>query len=404
MQLSRSWRRPAVLTAWPLAAALGGVLACSATGGTRLLGGGGAGGDAGSGGGTGGAQGGNAGDAPGGKPMVDVTFPDASVPVDPNKDGTKDPTVVCGKKEFQPVRLPPEVMLVLDRSGSMRRSARGEDPKSFMAGETDKWTQAISALDTAIQATQQGIFWGLKQFPMPPITVATDPRKCQGDTTPAVAPAIGNHDMVLNTAKANAPVLDVGATPTAAAVLSTLSFLKARTTPNPKAMVLATDGVPNCKNNDDSQGDVDGAVAAIKQAADAKIPVYVVGLAVSGGEGEAQLNMMAVAGGVARTGTPAYYAANDATEFTAQLNSIAGQVATCTYPLDEPPVSPPDVTVDVGATRLKRLESGTTGGDGWLWGPDMKTIELRGQACDAAKMEGTGGVKITFGCPPVVVQ
>jgi hypothetical protein len=357
--------------------------ACSAQGG-RFVDDSSSGGDGGRGG-----QGGGRARSDAGTSYV-TQFPDALAPS--ASGGNGDPAMVCGMTTFDLGRLPPEVMLVLDRSGSMRRTPAGDVP---MGGEADKWTQALAAIDRAVTQTQDVIEWGIGLFPLPVSRVQSDPNRCKGDLPPSIAPAASNHDAVMNEARTHAPVIDVGATPTRYAVIAARTFLQARTTKNPKAIVLTTDGVPNCADGDDSKPDVDETVAAVSASAAAGIPVYVIGLSLNGADGHDTLNRLADAGGVARAGAADhFYAVTDPTAFDAALQAIAGRVASCTFALDHDPPSPDDVAVKLDGQRIPRAD-----GEGWSYGSGNRTVVLSGSWCEKAKMQGAGKVSIVLGCP-----
>jgi hypothetical protein len=64
----------------------------------------------------------------------------------------------CGLQTFKLQQRPAELMLVLDRSGSMN------DPAGPMS-TVSKWTDVTGALDETIMKTQSLVQWGLKSFP-----------------------------------------------------------------------------------------------------------------------------------------------------------------------------------------------------------------------------------------------
>lgn len=308
--------------------------------------------------------------------------------------GSGPPEGACGLKKFGLDRVPAELMIVLDRSGSMRRTADGQPPAG---GQTDKWTETTAAIDESVNATQANIFWGLKMFPMPPITQASDPNKCNGETAPSVEPATNDHDAIMSAIRSSAPVIDVGATPTSAAVRTAATYMKARTTTNPKYLLLATDGLPNCGGGNDRSNDVPGAVAAIKNAG---LPVFVVGIAVPGTDGNDTLNQMADAGGVPRAGDQHYYSVRNKADLIAALGAITGQIASCSFVLDGDPPDPTTVAVDIDGQRVPQ---DTTHANGWDFGGNVRTVTLFGGWCDKVKSGGVKDARITFGCPGMVI-
>src|SRR6185436_17423218 len=70
----------------------------------------------------------------------------------------------CGLQTFKLARRPAEVLLVLDRSASMKEAVELPDGGD---GEI-KWDLTIPALLEVVQATNAMLSWGLKVFPEDP--------------------------------------------------------------------------------------------------------------------------------------------------------------------------------------------------------------------------------------------
>lgn len=290
--------------------------------------------------------------------------------------------VKCGFQNFMLERLPPEILIILDRSGSMTRAAVG--------APGNLWMNVTAALDEVVRTTQTRVNWGLKLFPLPSACTVMD-----GVDVP-IAPM--NHMKVVGSmAGAAASNNPNGNTPTADAVRRGLAYLQTVKTPNPKYIVLATDGEPNCPTDKGKAN----ALAAISDALKAGYTMFVVGIAV-GAAGSAPamtLNEMAIAGGAPRMDpTFKYYPVANKADLVASLDGITVAVSNCVFPLDKKPPVPMNVAVDVAGTRVKADEM-----EGWSYGANMMSIQLHGQICEKVKMGGASMVKITFGCPNVVI-
>src|SRR5260370_30887076 len=96
-----------------------------------------------------------------------------------------------------------------------------------------------------------------------------------------------------------------GATPTTAAIAGASAYLLRLTDLNPKFILLATDGLPNCLGGDNSASDASGAIQAVKASADMGVPVFVIGIG-SLPDADAPLTAMAVAGGKPQAADPNY--------------------------------------------------------------------------------------------------
>src|SRR4051812_18758447 len=127
-------------------------------------------------------------------------------------------TTECGVQNFtlQP-GLPPEVMIVLDRSASM--------DTSFDNGT--RWTKVASAVKAAVMSLQGDIGWGLAVYP-------TDD-DCGTSANVDVPIAKNNATAIAAKISSYSPG---GNTPTAEAIKKATATLAASTTPNPKYLLL----------------------------------------------------------------------------------------------------------------------------------------------------------------------
>ncbi len=281
----------------------------------------------------------------------------------------------CGQQNFMLQTQPAEIVLVLDRSSSMR--------ERFGDGNT-KWAAVVPVLDSTLMKTSGLLHWGLKTFP-------EGTENCLTTDAIAVPVAPGNYNAVSGAISMSGP--DGHGTPLAPAVVKTTAYLKSLTSPNPKVMLVATDGLPNCP---DRSGPAD-SVAAVKAAADANIRTFVIGVSLAGDQKAVQtLDMIAAAG----NGAPKHFPVNNPAELEAALATITGQVASCSFPLDKAPPSPNDVSFRINNKQIARDTSRATG---WDYGPNFRSIQVFGKTCDDLKAS-KGDVKVIFGCPGVPIQ
>lgn len=312
----------------------------------------------------------------------------------------------CGVKKIALMKQPADLLLVLDRSRSMLQDVNGGGGGGRANGGADagatapadsKWTDVVGALDPVIMSTQGQVAWGLKMFPLGGDTCSVP----DGATVPV---ATSNYSQVMAAVKANDPALGMaGSTPTRLAVTGAAAFMKASASTNTKYLVLATDGLPNCGDGGRGNGgnDAAGAIAAVADAAAQGIETFVVGIATANSDANDTLNQMAVKGGQPRNDTTKYYPVASRDELVSALESITGQIASCTFPLDQVPPVPENVAVEVDGTRLSR---DTAQKSGWNYGPNDKSIVLFGAQCDALKAGSAKDVQILFGCPGVQID
>lgn len=312
---------------------------------------------------------------------------------DPPPTPVATPETNCGVEKFPIERVPAELLLVLDRSGSMENGLTNE--RQAPAGMT-RWDVALTALDKVIMQTQGGVIWGLKMYPVG--------GECGVMDGAEVAPNINNYMGMLSSIRMNAPGGGTtGRTPTRIAMEKAVAYLKTRTTMNPKYVLLATDGQPNCapamagqRGNGD---DVMGAVASVDAAAKAGFKTFVVGIATAGTAAHDTLNQMADKGLMPRMDPMVrYYSAVSQQELSTALEAIAGQVGSCTFKLGRKPPSPNDVAVDVDGKRVMRDPTHTNGWD--YTGDDYTSIVFYGSSCEQLKTAAISisSVQFIFGC------
>jgi hypothetical protein len=253
----------------------------------------------------------------------------------------------------------------------------------------------VKGLTTVIGNTVGTIRWGLKYFPDDDVSGS-----CNVGPAAAVAPAPNSGTMV-NTLLATAQFDPGGSTPTAKAITSGAAYLMTLTDPNPKYILLATDGLPKCGGR--GAGNDAGASAAVLAAAMAGIPVYVVGIG-NVSDAISTLNTMADNGGRPRMSTTDptthYYPVASTNDLVSILTAIGGQIATCTFTLGKAPPDPTNIAV---YGDMVRLQQDKTHAMGWDYGAGMTSVELFGTTCDAVKAKQIKTVQAVFGCPGEII-
>jgi hypothetical protein len=301
----------------------------------------------------------------------------------------------CGVQSREMTKGVTDVLLVLDRSGSMSESIAedcccSDSCRSTTRGNmcddtsncTERWPALTSAIDTTISQTT-GINWGLKLFSTPPQGGRQQSDACAVSNGVEVGVAAGSASAIQT---AIAGVTPGANTPTAKAVTTATAYLQSVADPNNKAILLATDGEPNCKSGGSSSTtDVPGTVAAIEAALTAGFKVYVIGIGPSVGN----LDNFAQAGG-----TNHYFPATSASDLANALKEISTEVASCTFTMSEEPPDPNNVAVYLDGKLISNDPA-----NGWSFGANTQTIVLNGSACDSIKSGAAKTVQVLFGCP-----
>jgi hypothetical protein len=306
--------------------------------------------------------------------------------VTPSPDGPN-----CGLQQYGLQNVPPDLLMILDKSGSMANQPDDTSCPRRTANCETKWGDMTMGLNMVVGQTDTTIRWGLKYF--------SNDRSC-GVNPGAAVPIAANNGMAVTTSIMG--TTPGGSTPTRLAVMQGVQYLQTLTDPNPKYILLATDGLPNCAPGGDANTDDSaGAVQAVMDAATAGFPVFVVGVG-NVAAAVATLDMMAVAGGRPQATEPKYYPEASTADLVSVLTTIGGQISTCSFSLGKAPPDPTNIGVYANPGQVK-IAKDPNHANGWDYGAGMTSIELFGTACDNVKSKKTTDVQAIFGCPGQVI-
>ena len=330
-------------------------------------------------------------------------FPDGSAPIDvslpPTTGGDggggliSDAMVTCAEANPQTTNLPPDVLIVLDRSGSMNDDLNDQP---CMAGCTSKWTTAVQTLTSYLPTVQSSVNWGLKLF-----ATATNNNTCNVSNGPEVAPAANNAMAIIN--RLNMTTAG-SSTPTTAAMKAASAYLKTLNDGNPKFILLATDGIPTCgtaacaagvnTGGGTNQCDDANAIAAVKTVHDTDgIPTFVLGIGTANSPGDSTLSQMAVNGGFPRNDTPQYYPIGSADDLTQAFQSITQTVGQCFFSVT-PALSG---TQSIGGVTYDGGSIPADGTNGYSV-VGKNGIQLNGSSCDDFMSGKIKNVRVLVDC------
>ena len=282
-------------------------------------------------------------------------------------------TCGCGGELWDATNVPPNVLIVLDRSSSMNTDIGGGT----------KWEIAQQAIATMLTDYGNGVRFGLMLYP------ATDLAGQQGgqcspgavfvDPGPDTAATI-NQDL------GQAGTTNFG-TPIADALTSLLGYAGLADTMRGNYVLLITDGQENCN------GDPVASVTALRGETP-EVKTFVVGF--GDGVDPATLDAMATAGGTAQAQEPLYYQCDDAASLAAAFASIAGSVLSCSYTLSNVPPDPDLLYVYADGVLVARDPTHTSG---WDYDPATNQLTFYGTVCDQLTAGTVTKLIISYGCP-----
>jgi hypothetical protein len=284
----------------------------------------------------------------------------------------------CGTQTSGTAREPADVLLVLDRSGSMDYSTTADN--NCGGGSTNctaRWPALTSAVNATLSSTASSISWGLKLF-------SSTGNACgvsSGVEVPIAATSVATIQSVITATQPG------GNTPTAQAITAATNYLTTVKDQNTKYILLATDGEPNCAPGGNATPNVQATVDAITAAKTAGFLVYVIGI----GPQAALTNLQSFA---AAGGTTNYFPATSPQALTDAFATISKAVTTCTFNLTQ---APPDVN-NIAVYLDKSLVT-KDGANGWSLGANSLTIVLNGSTCEKITSGAATQVQVLFGCP-----
>jgi len=271
----------------------------------------------------------------------------------------------CEGEQFVAEAVPPNVLIVLDKSGSM------DDP---VAGQR-KWDTAVSAVESLLAQHGDEIRFGLMLYPYG--------RNSCGAGSVRVNVDDGTASDIVAALRASGPS---GNTPIGATLDAAFDYAPLEDVTRSNYVLLLTDGEETC------EGDGEAAAAALR-AKTPEVKTFVVGF--GGGVDARVLNAMAEAGGTALQGSTKYYQADDAASLASAFADIGGAVLSCSYALSGTPDNAGSIFVYFDGERVPLDASHASG---WDYDADTNQVTFYGSACQGLRDGTVKDLVIVNGC------
>jgi len=322
----------------------------------------------------------------------------------------------CGGQVLTTTLVQPNILFVLDRSGSMNEC---------LSDGTVKWTAALSAIRTVASDHGDSARFGLSTFPpqcsdVGPCSYACDFQACSANT--CVDQCVpGGLDVPIGTDSQSA-ITDMLATrfpgggtptgPTMWSIANNPGFFGLpsieETIERENFVIMVTDGKAfDCHGSGTGSAQVNDSLGLLSGLTK-PVRTFVVGFDFA--QVSDDLNCHAYFGGTARTETcpninedncgwqrqACYYEANDAAALSGALQEIARAAFSCTYTLDQAPPNQNDIHIFF--RDGDDYETVQRGPDTWDLSSDGANISFYGASCEQLR-QGEVDLEVVFGCP-----
>jgi hypothetical protein len=296
----------------------------------------------------------------------------------------------CQGEVFEAELVDVNMMILLDRSGSMARNLDGDQVNARCPDS--RWCIAGEAIDALLGAYDDLIRFGFAVYPHSDVTSGTIGDCNQGQFTCTAGNVLEDladpaAAAIRDAFNATSPYGCTPSGPSMTTVAAATSF-----DPNAEnALLYVTDGGENCGS--------DQATAAAELLSQG-VRTFVVGFSEDISFDE--LNATAEAGGTAREDADdglKFYLATDAATLEEAFEAIAGEALACDYDLSGVPTEPENLHVYADQQSMLRDPSHA---NGWDYDPEDNRITVYGPACDDLRAGAVEELAIVQTCDVVV--
>lgn len=270
--------------------------------------------------------------------------------------------------------VPPNVVVLMDRSGSMTWAVSNTDPAI-------RWNVASQSLSSVVNSFDSSARLGYAAYPQGNIN-----GNCTVSAAADVAPTVGAASAI-ESQMSQHPAAAGNGTPT----LQILTQAAAGTMFTPDLdrenyLLLVTDGEPSCHPAGWTDEDLkSGIEAEVAKLANGSIPVKTYAIGFGEGVGHDFLQRVAIAGQ-----TNQAFSTKDSTSLTAALDEVMGKSVSCTFSLPDE-WDPAQVVVNLDGNPVDAdAENG--------YSIEGELLKVHGASCDILRSSPDKKLNILTGC------
>lgn len=309
-------------------------------------------------------------------------------------DASADASNVCADVQVEATRVTPNVVLVIDQSGSMTAGFAG----------SNRWDALRDSLladpDGLIAELQPVVRFGLALYSAEAEGNSSDPVPGECPLITWVPPALDNYEAIEGVYSEEDPIDE---TPTGASIDAVLDRLTMTPDPStdPTIFILATDGEPDtCEQPNPQEGQPE-SLAAVERAYLAGVRTFVISVG-EGAISDEHLQDIANAGLGRDGGDPdaEFWVAGDDEGLRTALRDIVGGELSCVVTLEGRIENLDDACS--GRVELNGRALPCDDPDGWR-AVDETHIELQGEACETLQSGPGATLEATFPCDVILI-
>lgn len=298
---------------------------------------------------------------------------------------TNDEPQPCQVEATEVKPIPPTVLFLLDKSGSM-----GDLPGYLWDHDDDvqtpdvtRWSSLHAVVESMVGKFNDTVEFGVKLYPKIDATPYKATGACDVDPGVEVETAPMNGANIL----AAIPPGDfnvLGGTPMESGIKEAFNYITSLDPDDQRFILMIADG--DISKTCEDQNFFEAYYYIETAWMEHNIGTYVVGIAIDDLPSKNQLTMLAKAGGKPSAGPDPYYSTQNQIELDDALQQIIEDTISCTIAVDPVPDQPDLFEVWIGDTQVPA--EADCDGDGWHWTAPYTEIELCGAACKQLKQSG----------------